>query len=623
MKTYRTASSNEGLRLPHHGYIVGKLAEALRLKGLVKDDLPGVTGKTVQRYFAGERVEPETVDAVIRTLVDGLVPPGIRIPDEVAENLALHTVVSGQLFRTISRWENLAGKVNSNLFPVSRPEDLPVPVLRFVALDFGMRWGAWVSIQDLRYGIKPDWDDHPLQSDTLRRFIDKYRGKTSVEKLAQDVHVSTQTVEEWRGGGSLPTDKHIRDLAGALANTPVERATLGMLLRLRVAAADILGALTKLCGDERINDMVEAFVLTAQRVHWFETFVISDEARRRLPLDVIAKHHDFIARMPDLVMCQAWNILIYGAACPEGEFLVRKFLVKDSEHRPNVAADFVALTGDWVERVRYWMQYLGSVADGAAFLSHKFGESLGPLNMAPEAFVTAALEGQMNMAGFDWRPGSDWKWFEVELPPDGKAANRAGQADMAASVGDLNGAVEHLRHAVKHMPLDPALHFKLGTTLWQNGQRDGRLQMVEEGLAECQITVQLDPEFGNARNEIAVILSNMGRYGEAEAAYAEAEPYHGSHAHHWYGRGLNYLALRRYSAAASSFRKAISLSTNGDHIQAKFWLAATLMAIGDTKAAKELGKKVHHLTGEDPTNKWQERIEGWTRMGIRNREFDA
>lgn len=442
----------------------------------------------------------------------------------------------------------------------------------------------------------------------------------SVEKLAFDVDVSTQTIEEWRSGVGLPTDNHIRDLAEALSGTPGDCASFAMGLRLKVAVADTFNQLCDVCGRDRIDDMVEAFVLTARRIHWFETLAIHMEPEGAPGSQERILFETELRACVDHIVLGLWDVVIYGAACPTGEVL-SSFLMKESEYCGEVAADFAVLSGDWTDRVVYWMRRLATVSDEATALQVRFGERLGPLNMSPEEFVDAALKGQMRMAGFDWKPGPEWQLFKVECPPDVKAMNRVLQAEVAASAGELDTAIEHLRHAAKHSPRDPAVHFRLGAHLGQVGKGVGRADIMEEGVLECRIAVQLDPEFGNARNEIAVILSNLGNYEEAEAAYAEAEPFHGSHAHHWYGRGLNYLALKKYQAAASSFKQAIALSKDGDHTHAKFWLAATLMAVGDTKAAKELGKKVHHLTGENPTEDWQNRLEGWTRMGLRHRGF--
>lgn len=617
MKTYRTASSTEGLRLPHHGFLIGVLADALRLKGLLREDLlGGASYKTVQRYFAGERVEPETVEAVVKTLVEGFITQDFILPPDAGENLAARTPVTGGIFHFIRRWEAFVAEVNSNVFPVSRPEDLPVPVLRLVALDLGMRWGAWVTLRELREGVRPDWENHPLRPDALRRLIDRHRGERSVEKFAQDVGVSTQAVEGWRVDGRLPTGLHIETLAKALAKTPAERPRMEMSLRLAVAVVDVRDRLVLLCGQERIEDMIEAFVLTARLINTFMMMPLRMEPPPFLDLKKAVAWRDSWMRKPDEVAQRMWNVVVYGAGCPTGESLV-PFLAHKAQFRQEVAADFMALPGDWVERTRYWMQHLGSIPDYAAYLKEHLADRMDRLPLSPEEFTAAWSSGQMRMAGFDWKPGPDWHWVTLELPPEAKAANRATQADRAASVGDLDGAIEHLRHAVKHKFDDPVLHFRLGAFLWQVGMQTGRPEMIEEGLLECHLAVQLDPQFGNARNEIAVILSNFtDRHEEAEAAFEAAEPYHGGHAHHWHCRANNYLALKRYEDAARAYQRAIDLSKDGDHTDAKFWLSVTLMALGRTKAAKELGRKVEHLTGRDPTADWREFIEMLTRSGF-------
>lgn len=154
MKPYRTANSTEGLRLPHSPAILGAIAKALRLNSSAHPRY-----KSAQRYFDGKRIKPEMVEEVLLALVDAAVPKGIALPEEQLGNpLELHKLVLGSLRSYAQRWDHFVAEVNANLFPVSKPSDLPVPVLRLLALDLGIRYGGGALLGN-RLGLA----DRPLK----------------------------------------------------------------------------------------------------------------------------------------------------------------------------------------------------------------------------------------------------------------------------------------------------------------------------------------------------------------------------------------------------------------------------------------------------------------------------
>ncbi|MGE0788574.1 MAG: tetratricopeptide repeat protein [Sandaracinaceae bacterium] len=73
----------------------------------------------------------------------------------------------------------------------------------------------------------------------------------------------------------------------------------------------------------------------------------------------------------------------------------------------------------------------------------------------------------------------------------------------------------------------------------------------------------------------------------------------------------NYLGLKQFEEARSAFVKAIELSKDGAHVEAKVRLAATLMALGRGPEARKLAKEVKHLVGVDPAREWKRFIDVW------------
>lgn len=613
MKSYHTATSDEGLRLPHSGLLVGLLADAFRLKSVLHDRAAlGASYKTAQRYFDGVRVDPATVDAILLALVTALVPREVAVGAPDGSDNSLRSLVGALLRLYARRWDEFAARVNASAYPVSKPGDLPIAPLRFVSLDVGFRIGAWTASREIEDRVRAPFDGSILRDGALGRLIDELRdghGLTA-EGAAFAAGVSTQTMSAWRSGDALPTSDHIVALAAGLANEKAARDAIEYRLRLAVAVQDVRKRLSDISGIERVDDFVAAVELTARHVHDFFMTPLGDAQPPTLDLEEIALWRREKEERRPVILRAAWTVLIWGAACPLGRPLA-EYMAGVARYREGVAADFLALPGDWTERACYWTEQLGAAPQRVEFLK-RYNEANGtPLARSMDDVGARILSGALRMAEFDWRPGPDAQWIRVSPPPFGKAMNRVAQAQVAESIGDLALAIEHMRHAVRHVPDNASLHFHLASLLWRHGRETQVLSLMEDGLLECRIAVQQDPEFGNARNEIGIILANLRRHEEAERAYAEAEAFFGDQAHHWLARGQNYLALKRYDDARAAFEKAIDFTKDAAHVEAKAHLAATLMALGRTPEGRRLGKKVAHVLGRDPSKRWEDVLDVW------------
>lgn len=607
MKDYHTISSLAGLRLPHAGVVIEHVADALQIKAEAFTD-PALQ-RQARRYFAGERIDANAVAVIIDRLVTTLVPQEIQLPAEAEQDPTLRAFLADLVPMMARRWDHIAANVNFDLYPVSEKSDLPIPPLRLFMLDLGLRVGGWAAVRDMQ-GKAIDWDfawtkPRPF-AEAVQRW-QKQRGLT-VESAAAELGVSTQTMSAWRNGLSDPAADHFIKIASCFHEQDESLNVTEFRIRLLVALQSLRRQLDELCGADVIQDMVDALKLTARHVHGFLVAPFRVPPPDTLDIEALIQHRRLMTEGPQHMLPRMWNLALYGSICPIAGPMCEMLALR-AEWRPEVAADFRVLGGNWTDRIKYWMHELGATPGRAEYLRrHPIGERLG---IDANVFAKAAVRGQMRMAKFDWQPPPDWQTAVFEPPPHGKAMNRVVQAEREASAGNLRGAVEHMLHAVKHQPEDACVHFFLGGFLWQLGHKERDSAKMEQGLWHCRRAVQLDPEFGNARNEVGIVLSNLRRHHEAEDAFAEAEPYHGDHAHHWFSRGNNYLALGRYDQACVAFERTIALTKGGAHVLAMARLAATFVKLGRKGDARRLGQKVFHLVGKDPTEQWEKLLDVW------------
>ena len=609
MKDYHTISSLAGLRLPHAGILLGRIANALQIKS---EALPSeALRRQARRYFKGDRVEPEGVDEIIGQLVTATVPEAILLPEIAQQDPNLQAFLKDLVPTWARKWDAIAADVNFSLYPVSEMRDLPIPPLRLFMLEVGLRVGAWLAVQELN-GKKPGLDFVWRKPRPFAELVLRWQEKRdlSVEDAAAELGVSPQTMSSWRNGQSEPEHDKLPGLAVHLRPDVEPWEVADFHLRVIVAVQILRKSLDALCGHERIQDMVDAAAETAKYTYAFFIFPLRAPRPDTLDIDRLVEHRRMQAEGPAALMPRAWNVVLYGCVAPVAEPLCL-FLAQIAKFREEVAYDFRAVRGHWPERIKYWMHELGRHVREIDYL-HRHPVAGMQLTLEEARQMSdAILRGEMRMAGFDWRPPPDRKMVVISPPPRGKAMNRLRQADRESSVGNIEGAVEHLTHAVKHQPEDACLHFYLGCQLWQLGFRKDFVGLMDQGLLELRLAIHIDPEFGNARNELAILLSNTRRHEEAEAAFQEAEPHHGGHAHHWFSRGNNYLALGRYDQARVAFERTIALSKDGAHVLAMERLAATFVKLGRKGDAMRLGQKVFHLVGRDPTERWEKLLDVW------------
>lgn len=122
--------------------------------------------------------------------------------------------------------------------------------------------------------------------------------------------------------------------------------------------------------------------------------------------------------------------------------------------------------------------------------------------------------------------------------------------------GDLEGAVAAYRRSIEMYPTAEA-HTFLGWAYSFQGR-------VDEAIKECEIAIQVDPDFGNPYNDIGVYLIEKGEFDEAipwlqRAMVAKRyEPRHYPHMN--MGRVL--VKKGRFQEAVQELKRALAIEPN-------------------------------------------------------------
>ena len=122
--------------------------------------------------------------------------------------------------------------------------------------------------------------------------------------------------------------------------------------------------------------------------------------------------------------------------------------------------------------------------------------------------------------------------------------------------GDLEGAIAAYRRSIEMYPTAEA-HTFLGWAYSFQGR-------VDEAIRECEIAIQVDPDFGNPYNDIGVYLIEKGEYDEAipwlqkAMAAKRYEPRHFPHLN--MGRVL--VRKGRFQEAVQELKRALAIEPN-------------------------------------------------------------
>lgn len=127
--------------------------------------------------------------------------------------------------------------------------------------------------------------------------------------------------------------------------------------------------------------------------------------------------------------------------------------------------------------------------------------------------------------------------------------------------GDYDRAIDGYRRSIDTFPTAEA-HTFLGWTYSMQGD-------YPQAIAECELAIAVDPDFGNPYNDIGAYLIELGRHEEAIPWLVKAtrasryEPRHFPH----FNLGRAYVALGRLLDAQRAFQAA--LAEHPDYPQAR------------------------------------------------------
>ena len=137
--------------------------------------------------------------------------------------------------------------------------------------------------------------------------------------------------------------------------------------------------------------------------------------------------------------------------------------------------------------------------------------------------------------------------------------------------GKINEAIEAYKISIEYYPTARA-HTYLGWAYSLKGK-------YEDAISECQIAIDLDPDFGNPYNDIGSYLISLNRYDEAidwleKAIYAEDyEPRH----YPYYNLGMVYEKKGEWFTAMRYYNDALEINPDYEMAQSAVLRLTTLL----------------------------------------------
>ena len=561
---------------PHSGQVLRVIAREFGLRSEF------LTDKTAQRYFRGNRVSDKRKAEIITSFGRELTGLGIlpKSPFLERESLSLENGFGNAIALYATQWDSLTGYMRNASAPVDRPDLAAFAYLRLVTIDLAIRAASVLYLADLPPPGEetPMWSKSGAGSKYFRELLKRCKPQAPTRtELAERLGVSYNTVDSWLDRGSRPRLHHINAIAEALAPSiaNLTEDTLRGKLVLHYALAGICDLLSKQIGRERVMELASALVrFTSRTLVGLRTYskLSSEDAYRAQTL-----------------------ILLFGIRVEGTKFLLRALWRQESD--PLWRTELVATSKPWHLRLNYVMQTLGGLDQAAELVFKEYGIPKESFESAEDDTLRWIQSDPTSSHIFD---PSEWKdKTVVRIKGDAKysARNRMIQYGQASSEGDLESALSHVRRATNLQPENAFYHFHLGATLGLAGK-------VEEGIQECWIAAQLDPDWELPRVEVGIILLNSNRNQEARNHLENvAQDQENLSAHLAFNLGVARYRCGAYKEALKALNRVIQVSP--DHGQALDFAAQCAFKLGDVTRGRQWAKQANIYGQSEAYHKWQ------------------
>jgi tetratricopeptide (TPR) repeat protein len=155
---------------------------------------------------------------------------------------------------------------------------------------------------------------------------------------------------------------------------------------------------------------------------------------------------------------------------------------------------------------------------------------------------------------------------------------------------------------VQWAPSDANNHYTLAAYLGE-AIAPGYHHFLAEALHHCAEAARLAPEWDRPPTELAIILSNAGKYDDTEKAFRDAESIATKWDHFHVARGVNHLFAKRFQEAIPCFRRALELDPRRVDAAANLVAALEGTGLGESDEAVKLRREL-----ERKTSGWRELI---------------
>ena len=524
------------VQLPTSGQALGVLVKSLGINH------PQLRSRQSRRYFSGRLDEPVSESYRAKTIgaiADVLVGLGLEESPGPGEGTQPDSSFLARILdRYAVSWDQLRAYLRPRT-PRVEPRHLASvwqTYLRLCAIDLAMRFSAHIHLTGASTDALDflDW----VGVDRRGEYLNRKRSEAglSLECFAELAGVYSSTVEAWVYNGVRPSDRHLVEIAKALASKDESPEWRGIARELRRLywTGEVAAILEEYIGSESVAE-------TLGRIRQYVSLLY----------DIIDDRVDCETRSADLT-----DVGTLGVHSRLSETLLNALISHESD--VEWKQDIAAAGTNWISRIQ-------------------------TVNLKVHHEEVGAL-----IQDTDGRFLKDW---DVSNPEAYRHYQRAMELRIE---GRNDDAMAEVAKAVELDPLDPANHFTLGSFKGGIGAMIGDEAMVKEGMEAVWMATTLDPTWITPWTEIGWLLIQTGRAGEAVSHLLAAKPECGPLDYHYYlALGAALRELGEFSSSLTAFESARKLNPDDPRIHAA--IAASAAMVDDSRKSRHYSKSARRL----------------------------